>query len=269
VAIENELSFKVLDQFAEAVIFNRLSSDDVPRHTPKLLGPQLELRQLRRQQDVMRAVNSKWLADGDCNSLLKSLDGQQPEWSSHFGRKIGFMRAGHAASNIGEWTGFAQRAKRAATASGLPADLAGQIVSALDELLSNVIEHSKLPSSGFVAFAEGGNCFEIVVADEGIGVLKSLQSNDDYAGLLDDGEALKQFIKDGVSRMKEAGRGKGFRPLFKGLANAHCSIRFRSGDHALEIDGRQLAEAPAVLLQTVPMKGLLCSVACHFPESRN
>ena len=174
------------------------------------------------------------------------------------------MRVNHAGRNIDDWTGFSQRAKRAAVSSGLPSDLAGQVVSALDELLSNVLEHSRAPGSGYVAYAQGNQMFEVIVVDEGVGVLSSLKSSADYNHLLDHGDALKQFIKEGVSRFgKDSGRGMGFRPLFRGLANAQCALRFRSGDHALEIDGRELAKAPAELRQTVFIKGLICSINCH------
>ena len=242
----------------------RLPKIAVPTHSSKMLGPLLELRQLSRQQDNIRNADQSWLAKEGYQKLLTDLDNHRPTWASFSGRKIGYMRVSHLSENIDAWTDFTQRAKRAAVSSGLTGDLAGQIVSAFDELASNVIEHSKLPSSGYVAFAEGDGHFEIVVADEGIGVLESLRSSQDYAHLSDHSAALIHFIQDGVTRTNIPGRGNGFRPLFKGLANAHCSIRFRSGDHALEIDGRDISRAPSDLIHTSPLQGLFCSVVCNL-----
>lgn len=193
-----ELSYRVIDQFAEAVLLGRLPDDGIPEHQPILLGPLLEFRQLSRQQSAIRSADRSWIANSDCGLLLSKLEDQNHMWSSITGRKTGFMRVDHAAKNLDDWTGFAQQAKRAAVSSGLTSDLAAQIVAALDELLDNVIQHSKLSSSGVAAFAEGDGWFEIIVADEGIGVLESLKSNEKYGDLADHSEALTYFIRDGV-----------------------------------------------------------------------
>jgi hypothetical protein len=39
-----------------------------------------------------------------------------------------------------------------------------------------------------------------------------------------------------------AKRGNGFRPLFQGLANLNGTLRFRSGDQALTMDGGECRE---------------------------
>jgi hypothetical protein len=74
---------------------------------------------------------------------------------------------------------------------------------------------------------------------------------------------------NGVSRFgPQAKRGDGFRPLFIGLANLNGSLRFRSGDHALIIDGRKLDVIAAKTAQKVHLQGFLISVACRLrPES--
>jgi len=52
---------------------------------------------------------------------------------------------------------------------------------------------------------------------------------------------LRLALTDGVSRYgKEAKRGAGFRPIFVGLANLAGSLRFRTGDHALTIEGQKI-----------------------------
>jgi hypothetical protein len=59
-----------------------------------------------------------------------------------------------------------------------------------------------------------------------------------HAALGDHSKALQSALTDGISRFgSDTGRGHGFRPIFLGLANLRGSLRFRSGDHALVIDG--------------------------------
>ena len=84
-----------------------------------------------------------------------------------------------------------------------------------------------------------------------------------YTGLDDHGEALRLTLTDGVSRHGSGtGRGRGFRPLFIGIANLNGSLRFRSGDHALIIDGRNPSLMAARLAQKPTIGGFFASVKC-------
>jgi hypothetical protein len=112
----------------------------------------------------------------------------------------------------------------------------------------------------------GGEEFELVVADHGVGVLETLRSGPDYKSLSDHGEALRLALTDGVSRYgRQANRGNGFRPIFVGFANLSGTLRFRTGDHALIIDGQKIDLVSAKTAQKAPMKGFLVSVACRLP----
>lgn len=125
-------------------------------------------------------------------------------------------------------------------------------------------EHSGATATGLVAFRAVPDRFEFVVSDRGMGVLESLRSRADYAGLTDHGEALRFTLTDGVLRHgANAGRGHGFRPLFTGLANLNGALRFRSGDHALLIDASNLSPMTARTAQKPLLKGLMISVACR------
>lgn len=260
----SDLDFKNLDDIADAAIDGVLSEGDLPTFYLNSFGPMFELLQLQAQHDAKHKLGKSWINGQTASDLLRNVDGEVPQWSASGPRKIGFIRVNYARDNLDDWTGFTMKAKRAAVASGLTGDLAGQVVSALDELLDNVVEHSGAPRTGIAAYSEGDGVFEISISDSGMGVLKSLRRSNEYAHLDDHGDALKLFIKDRVSRFgSESGRGFGFRPIFTGLANAQCTIRFRSGDHALQIDGTRLCEAPATLLQSVNMDGLVCTIVCH------
>ena len=145
----------------------------------------------------------------------------------------------------------------------LPGTTPGQIVAAMQELESNIHEHSDAPNTGVLAFRAAPGLFEFVVADRGIGILRSLQRCATYAAIPDHGKALASAIGDGISRFGPGGkRGYGFRPIFLGLTNLYGSLRFRSGDYALSIDGTSPTLANSQLAQKAPIDGFLASVCC-------
>ena len=137
-----------------------------------------------------------------------------------------------------EWIAFAMSAKRAAVGSGLSSDWAAQMVAAIGEFRSNIIEHSGVPETGLVAFCASPGLFEFVASDRGVGLVATLREAPEYNTLSDSCEALRLALTDGASRFGfDHGRGYGFRPLFTGLANRQASLRFRTGTGALTIDG--------------------------------
>jgi hypothetical protein len=186
------------------------------------------------------------------------------QWVCPATASAGFFRmAAQWTDDDTPWMGFQLAAQKAAGAMGFQGRTAAQFSAALGEMFSNVHEHSGAPSSGIAAFMGSGNAFEFAVADSGIGVRDSLRSCAVYADLADDGKALRLALTDGVSRFgAQAGRGKGFRPIFVGLANLSGALRFRSGDHALVIDGQKIGDMSAVTAQKVPIRGFLASVSC-------
>lgn len=104
-------------------------------------------------------------------------------------------------------------------------------------------------------------------SDRGIGVLENLRTCPDYAHIADHGEALRLALTDGVSRHgPQAKRGGGFRPLFVGLANLSGSLRFRSGDHALVIEGQRIEAMAAKTAQKALLQGFLASVVCRISQ---
>lgn len=164
---------------------------------------------------------------------------------------------------------FLMEAKRAATnVAHLPGTTPGQIVAAMQELESNIHEHSDAPKTGVLAFRAAPGLFEFVAADRGIGILRSLQRCAMYAAIPDHGKALASAIGHGVSRFAPDGkRGYGFRPIFLGLTNLYGSLRFRSGDYALLMDGTSPTLASSQLAQKPPIDGFLASVCCRCASS--
>jgi anti-sigma regulatory factor (Ser/Thr protein kinase) len=127
----------------------------------------------------------------------------------------GFVSVNAIATDYANWTEFAMRAKRAATDVGFASDQAGQLVAAMGELHSNIMEHSQRDDTGYIVFDATPKRFDFVVADAGIGVLQSLRSHPHFARVEDAGTALQLALSEGVSRFyDEKDRGRGFRPIF-------------------------------------------------------
>jgi hypothetical protein len=163
-----------------------------------------------------------------------------------------------------EWYEFCRSLQAAAIVAGFPTKNAQELVAATRELVSNVFEHSAAPTTGIVGFATLSNELEIVVADQGIGVLQSLRSSPEFSALRDSGEALQAALTDGTSRFgRSSGHGGGFRNLFRGLLNLSSSLRFRSGDHALSINGTNPQLEIARIGQKVKLPGFIVCIVCR------
>lgn len=258
------LDFAVVDGLAFAAERAKL-----PGRMPDLivrdLGPLVELGQFAGAGLLPTAESADWLRlDGLCAFYRAIATGRQ-EWICPDLRRSGFLRmSAEPPLNESMWTRFGLAALQAAAASGFARKIAAQLVAAIGEMRSNVHEHSGAPASGLIAFRATPRRFEFVVTDRGMGVLESLRSCANYQHMNDSGEALRLMLTDGVSRHgANIGRGHGFRPLFIGLANLRGSLRFRSGDHAVVIDGSNPSLMTARVAQKPYLKGLVISAACE------
>jgi hypothetical protein len=263
------LTFGAVDGLGFAAAAGRLkSTEQNPRYLPTSLGPLLELLYLAAGGRLPSPVGSGWLADNGASPMISALRDNHECWVKASDRRMGFIQANRSARNADTDTlliSFLMDAQRAARdIAGLPGSTPGQLVAAMEELENNIHEHSEAPHTGILAFWAMRGVFEFVSADRGIGILKSLQRSSIFAGLQDHGRAIQAALSDGTSRFgSDSGRGHGFRPIFLGLANLQGSLRFRSGDHALLIDGTSPDLATAQLAQKPFIDGFLASIRCH------
>lgn len=138
------------------------------------------------------------------------------------------------------WMTFCKRLENAATSAGLADSFAKALTGTVEEMTSNIVEHSERVKTGIVGYRWSGSEFEYVVADSGIGVLSSLRKHTYYSSLTNSGVALETAVQEGESRYgHNVGRGLGFRDLLKNIVNRNSFLRFHSGDYALMIDGTQ------------------------------
>jgi hypothetical protein len=250
-----------LDDICLACENAEFKANDLPLMKADSLGPVLELQQiLPRLRGKLGAT--PWLAAGDYTNLLQRL----PIANSWFGPsdRQGLISVYKLQSDSLAWTDLILRAKRAVAQAGFTHDLGSKLTAAIGEIYGNVIDHSQKISSAYVAYSADHGRFEFVIADSGIGILKSLQSNVSYASLSDSGSALELALGEGISRYSDPGHGFGFRPLFVGLANISRIIRFRSGDHGRILSRLEDGAIQARTTQLAKIDGLFCTVSCHI-----
>ena len=260
-----QLLFSDVDGLAFAAARGKLADKKLAAtFVPRRLGPLLELLQLSVGGRMPRP--GKWLTLYGAAPYVSALEGTRESWVAPANQHAGFIRAARRGRDgDSRLTGFLMNAKRAGReVAGLSTAVTGQLVAAMEELENNIHEHAEAPETGLLAYRAERGAFEFVAADRGIGILHSLRRCAAYAALSDDAMALKAALTDGVSRHgTDSNHGHGFRPIFTGLMNLNGELRFRSGDHAITMDGTSPALATLRITQKAPMDGFFASVRCH------
>jgi hypothetical protein len=260
------LDFANLDDLLAAVHFDQLDpSIHLQDAITTRIGPVVELLLHARS----RTLDARALPESQIASTIRSVIGPTRPGTGSFKSDdkthVGFILTARDSENGDPalWYMFLHQAEQAAQRSGLPAQTARHLVAALREMEDNIHVHSERTHDGIVGFRATDQEFEFVVADSGIGALRSLRQHADYADLHDAGRALELVLSEGESRFgRNVGHGTGFRGLFKGLADLNGQLRFRTEDHALTIDGSTPALERSQISQKIPLKGFLASVVC-------
>lgn len=144
--------------------------------------------------------------------------------------------------------------------SGFPSHLARALTGAVIEMADNVWQHSESLTPGLVAYQIRRRKFAFSIADNGIGILASLQTNPQFQNLSSSMDAIRQAIEPGVSRCADGG-GMGFPSLLHALADLWGTARIRSGEAALVIDRTQ-HERKKDFIYLPAMPGVHVSVRC-------
>ena len=256
------LDFSSIDELALAAERGRLDDVDLPTFTAHDIGPLFELSRLAARGLLPPVRERSWLTLDGLSPMLEAYRTGSSQWVCPRTRSIGFLRT-KTPYDTNVWTAFGLATQQSAAGAGFTKQVAAQLTAVLAELHSNVYEHSRNTDTGIVAFQARPGQFELAVVDGGIGVLQSLRKNPVYANVPDSGDALRLALTDGISRFgQNTSRGYGFHPLFVGLANMYSTMRFRSGDHALLIDGRNPTLITARTAQKPEISGFLVSVTC-------
>lgn len=261
------LNFNVLDGLAFAAQKGKLSGtmSSIPAID---LGPLVEFELLSNAGLLPQLNTCEWIKLNGLSVLYREMKGHRRQWVCSDAGRIGFLRTeqNQPSSEVIS-IGFRLAAQRAAIAIGFTTPIARQLAAAIGELESNIYEHSGKPFTGLLAFRAHPNHFEFIASDMGMGILESIRMSPDYSSLNDHGDALRLALTEGVSQFgTSAGRGFGFRPIFVGLANINGTLQFRSGDHALMIDGANSDVMAARVAQKVFLGGFLVSVRCEITK---
>lgn len=267
-AFEQPLTFRALDGIAFAAARGRLGRMP-PNHVVIELGPLVEALHLAGTGLLPSSCSSPWLKLAGFGPLYRAATDGTTDWVSPQGGRHGVFKCiSSSASDQKRWTSFQIASHKAALAAGFPSKTASQLIGALGEIHDNVLEHSEAAATGVVTFSSRRDLFEFAVADQGVGILASLKTNPEHAGVRDHGEALQHALTDGVSRFgRSSNRGTGFSQLFKGLATLNGSLRFRSGNHALSIEGKNPSLVNALTAMKPSVPGFLVCVACRIPPA--
>lgn len=166
-----------------------------------------------------------------------------------------------------DWKAFTIRFNRSAQEVGLDKNLAGGLRSALLEMADNAVLHSQTDGPILVGYRVLDGFAQFCVADVGIGVLASLRSCPDFSHLRYDHEAIREALRDGVSRMGMKQGGMGFREIFKALSEQWGQLRFRSGQGCLMMDGTDLDADRLDEVFVSPLPGFQVTVSCRTGRS--
>jgi hypothetical protein len=238
----------------------------IPRLSVECLGPLVEYAfHQRRLQDVLPPIDTLVT-----DSRTGGLHGVMANGSTSIGTSL--KPCGHEFNSPNNespngqlyWRAFVHRLKFAAEHAGFDGSTASGLAGAFGELLDNARIHSMKLESVVVGYRWCQGEFEMVVADAGVGVLESLRSHPDYRTISDYGEALKTALSSGETRFgRGSGHGTGFDTVFRNIASLSGSLRFRSGDHSLELDGTGLTLLNSKLKQRMYFQGFMISVVCR------
>lgn len=257
------LDFHLVDDLLFASSRGNLPGHDGMGLSLDALGPLIELMHAASERSPLSSLLNSVCRDGPLKQFSEAYLGGQRQWMCTT-KKSGFLRL---RANQGETapSRFCIEIHRAALAAGFASSGVRQLVGALLEMHGNILEHSGAIETGVLAFRVSDGLLEFAVADCGAGILSTLIRNPVYAHITTHAVALRLALTNGVSRFPDSpDRGQGFRPLFLGLAGMNGNLRFRSGDHALTLAGRNLMLENHQTLQREYTSGFLASVASRI-----
>jgi anti-sigma regulatory factor (Ser/Thr protein kinase) len=152
-----------------------------------------------------------------------------------------FVLEGSASPTTGQdWGELLVRFRQSVKSVGFDLKRAKGIAAALGEMADNATVHAKAPVGVLVGYQVIDGAAVSCVADVGIGVLASLTSHEAYRHIQTHKAAVRLALHKGVSRFGPGQGGTGFNNVFKALAAMSGTLRFRSGEGCVTMDGTEL-----------------------------
>lgn len=135
------------------------------------------------------------------------------------------------------WIEYLVRFRQSAKNAGFAPEKAMGIAAALGEMADNAAVHSNAAAGVLIGYQVVDHACVFCVADVGDGVLKSLTSHEAYRDVRTHAEAIRLALHNGVTRYGPGNGGFGFNSVFKALAAMSGTLRFRSGEGCVTMDG--------------------------------
>ena len=140
-----------------------------------------------------------------------------------------------------DWKAFTIRFARSAQGVGLDKTVADGLRAALLEMTDNSVLHAQADSPTLVGYRVLDGFAQFCVADPGSVCSGACGVAPDFAYLPYDHEAIREALRDGVSRYGYRTRRHGLPANLQGaLAAQWGQLRFRSGQGCITMDGTDL-----------------------------
>jgi anti-sigma regulatory factor (Ser/Thr protein kinase) len=188
-----------------------------------------------------------------------------------------FVLEGSADPTTGQdWGEFLVRFRQSVKSVGFDLEKAKGIAAALGEMADNATLHANAPVGVLVGYQVIDGAAVCCVADVGDGVLKSLTTHEAYRHVKTHKDAVRLALRRGVSRYGPGQGGLGFYNVFKSLAAMSGTLRFRSGEGCVTMDGTEFeadkGEESYVLFRPGFQVTICCRAAnrsrCEKPRNR-
>lgn len=164
------------------------------------------------------------------------------------------------------WTEFRIRVRQSAKVVGFSSEKAIGIAASFGEMADNAVVHSNSPVGILAGYQATAGAITCCVVDVGDGVLASLRTNDAYHDLKTHKDAIRKALEAGVTRFSDGG-GLGFYRVFKSLAAMWGTLRFRSGEGCVTMDGNDFEADHGTDDFVLNRAGFQVTICCRVSES--
>jgi anti-sigma regulatory factor (Ser/Thr protein kinase) len=168
-----------------------------------------------------------------------------------------------------DWGEFLVRFRQSAKSVGFDLEKAKGIAAALGEMADNATIHANAPVGVLVGYQVIDGTAICCVADVGIGVLASLSSHEAYRYLRTHKDAVRLALQNGVSRYGPGQGGSGFNNVFKALAAMSGTLRFRSGEGCVTMDGTDFEADKGEESYVIFRPGFQVTICCRALDKKD
>ena len=162
---------------------------------------------------------------------------QPPRTVTSSAHEFFVLEGGDSPTTEQDWLEFLVRFRQSVKSVGFDFEKAKRITAALGEMADNATVHANAPVGVLVGYHVIDGAAVCCVADVGIGVLASLTSHEAYRHVQSHKEAVRLALRRGVTRYGPGQGGLGFYNVFKALAAMSGTLRFRSGEGCVTMEG--------------------------------